>query len=240
MNYTKTPNVILEAMPSMTHVEAKLTAVLIRHTFGWHTPECKLTWDEMVALAGLSKGSIAKAMDEVERRGFFMRGRKSVWRVNSSFYELFTVQEMNFSTDNELEKVQEMNSESSNFEQNQVEESSKFEPYIYKKKDFKESERKAATTAAALESYQNNIGMITPLISAEIEKYSAKLNEQWVIDAIVEAVKAGVYRWNYIQAILDRWQVEGRGNGRYPNGSPPPQQQSPDEIIAAALAARET
>lgn len=136
MNYTKTPNVILEAMPSMTHVEAKLTAVLIRHTFGWHTPECKLTWDEMVALAGLSKGSIAKAMDEVERRGFFMRGRKSVWRVNSSFIELFTVQNVDESSEIEL-------LESSEIELNSVDESSEIElPSIKEKKEPKGSNKK--------------------------------------------------------------------------------------------------
>ncbi|MBE2223144.1 MAG: replication protein [Anaerolineae bacterium] len=125
--YTKTPNEIIEAMQSMGEVESRLTAVLVRQTFGWHRKECELTWDDMVRLTGMSRGSVAKAMDAVDERGFFRRGRKSKWAVNSAFDELFKVQNVDYSSNYELNEEQEVVDESSNFELSEVDESSKFE-----------------------------------------------------------------------------------------------------------------
>jgi hypothetical protein len=119
--YTKIPNEILEAMQSMSDIESRLTAVLVRETFGWHRKECRLTWEDMVHKTGMSRGSIAKAMVAVVERGFFLRTWKSNWVVNSSKNELSTVQEVDESSENEL-------SESSENELFSVDESSNFEP----------------------------------------------------------------------------------------------------------------
>jgi len=60
--------------------------------------------------------------------------------------------------------------------------------------------------------YEENIGPITPLI-AEILKEDEKIYpEAWIKEAIEIAVKRNVRNWKYVQAILERWQNEGRGN----------------------------
>jgi hypothetical protein len=81
--WTKTPNEILEAMPGMSEAELKLTAVLVRLTYGYHAEEVKLRYEDMRDAARLSQGGVANAVEAVTRRGFFRRGNKSMWYVNS-------------------------------------------------------------------------------------------------------------------------------------------------------------
>lgn len=79
--YTRIPNAILEAIQSddMSKIEAKLTIVLARETYGRHRDTVRLIWDEMQALAGISRASLNTAIDQVEQRGFFIRTRRSTW-----------------------------------------------------------------------------------------------------------------------------------------------------------------
>jgi len=101
------------------------------------------------------------------------------------------------------------------------------------RKGFKEKEGKeaAAPTPDYILAYENNIGLITPIIKSSIETAVSSYTSQWVIDAIVEATQSGARSWNYVKAILERWGREGRGK-KGTNGSSLTQQ----EIIAAALA----
>jgi DnaD/phage-associated family protein len=66
--------------------------------------------------------------------------------------------------------------------------------------------------AHAFESYENNIGNLTPMLQKKIEASCKANGEQTVIDAIGIAVDNGVRKWNYINGILERWQREGKGS----------------------------
>lgn len=80
--YTRIPNKILDAMQDMPEAESRLTAVLTRLTYGYHTDTARLTWDDMQAATGYaSRSSVARAVEMVEARGFFRRGRKSTWHA---------------------------------------------------------------------------------------------------------------------------------------------------------------
>jgi len=81
--WTRTPNIILDAVPDMSEAELKLTMVLVRLTFGYHRTEVRMTYDDMNEATGLSKPAISSAIDRIEERGFFHRGRRSLWLVNS-------------------------------------------------------------------------------------------------------------------------------------------------------------
>lgn len=60
--------------------------------------------------------------------------------------------------------------------------------------------------------YEKNIGAITPIM-ADILKEDEKLYPlDWIEEAIRIAVTRNVRNWKYVQAILDRWQKEGRGD----------------------------
>ncbi len=67
--------------------------------------------------------------------------------------------------------------------------------------------------------YEQNIGMLTPLIADELRDAEKRYPEGWIRDAIKEAVNQGKRRWNYIATILERWSTEGRKDGTYPRGS---------------------
>jgi len=60
--------------------------------------------------------------------------------------------------------------------------------------------------------YEENIGPITPLIADIIKEDEKTYPPPWISDAIEIAVTRNIRNWKYIQAILDRWQKEGRGN----------------------------
>lgn len=57
--------------------------------------------------------------------------------------------------------------------------------------------------------YEKEIGVISKMISEEIEDYLDRipegLQEDWFTRAIKEAVKSNARNWRYVKAILDRW-----------------------------------
>jgi len=63
--------------------------------------------------------------------------------------------------------------------------------------------------------YEQNIGMLTPMIAEELREAERLYPETWVRDAIKEAVNQNKRKWRYIAAILEHWSTEGRGNGTY-------------------------
>ncbi len=63
--------------------------------------------------------------------------------------------------------------------------------------------------------YEQNIGMLTPMIAEELLEAEKHYSVAWIKDAIKEAVNQGKHKWSYISAVLERWSSEGRGNGTY-------------------------
>ena len=60
--------------------------------------------------------------------------------------------------------------------------------------------------------YEENIGPITPLIAEILKEDEQIYPEAWINEALEIAVTHNVRKWKYVQAILERWQNEGRGN----------------------------
>ena len=63
--------------------------------------------------------------------------------------------------------------------------------------------------------YEQNIGMLTPLIAEELREAETQYPETWIKDAIKEAVSANKRNWRYIARILERWSAEGKSDGTY-------------------------
>jgi DnaD/phage-associated family protein len=63
--------------------------------------------------------------------------------------------------------------------------------------------------------YEQNIGMLTPMIAEELRDALKIYNENWIREAIKEAVNHNKRNWSYISAILERWTAEGRDDGTY-------------------------
>ena len=77
--------------------------------------------------------------------------------------------------------------------------------------------------------YEENIGMLTPIIADELQEAEKVYPVDWIRDAIKEAVALNKRNWRYIAAILERWVTEGRGHGTYRRDSA--QKTDPDKYI---------
>ena len=63
--------------------------------------------------------------------------------------------------------------------------------------------------------YEQNIGMLTPMIAEELREAEKLYPETWIRDAIKEAVNQNKRKWSYISAILKDWSAEGRSDGTH-------------------------
>ena len=63
--------------------------------------------------------------------------------------------------------------------------------------------------------YEENVGMLTPMIAEELKDAMNLYPENWIADAIKESVKQNARKWSYITAVLERWAKEGRSDGTY-------------------------
>lgn len=59
--------------------------------------------------------------------------------------------------------------------------------------------------------YEENIGVITPMLAEILKDDEATYPVAWIKEAIRIAVTNNKRNWKYIQAILGRWKKEGRG-----------------------------
>ena len=63
--------------------------------------------------------------------------------------------------------------------------------------------------------YEQNIGMITPIIAEELKEAEKLYPPQWIEEAFKEAVTLNKRSWKYIARILERWASEGKDSGEY-------------------------
>ncbi|MBI4180818.1 MAG: DnaD domain protein [Chloroflexi bacterium] len=63
--------------------------------------------------------------------------------------------------------------------------------------------------------YEENIGMLTPMVSEELKAAEKLYPAGWIGDAIREAIKQNKRKWSYISVILERWSTEGKSDGTY-------------------------
>ena len=75
--------------------------------------------------------------------------------------------------------------------------------------------------------YEENIGMLTPMIADELREAEKLYPETWLREAIKEAVNHNKRNWSYISAILEHWAAEGKDDGTYKRDS----KTDPDKYI---------
>ena len=63
--------------------------------------------------------------------------------------------------------------------------------------------------------YEENVGMLTPLIAEELREAGKQYPESWIREAIKEAVTMNKRNWRYIARILEHWSIEGKDDGTY-------------------------
>ena len=67
--------------------------------------------------------------------------------------------------------------------------------------------------------YEQNIGMLTPLLADELKDAEGVYPESWIKDAFKEAVERNRRSWKYVARILERWATEGRSDHGEPGSN---------------------
>ncbi|MBN1936790.1 MAG: DnaD domain protein [Anaerolineae bacterium] len=62
--------------------------------------------------------------------------------------------------------------------------------------------------------YEQNVGLLQPLLVDELKEAERTYPSAWIEDAFRIAVAQNVRRWSYIKGILERWAREGREGAR--------------------------
>lgn len=62
--------------------------------------------------------------------------------------------------------------------------------------------------------YEQNIGVLGPVIADQLKDAEKSYPPEWIADAFRIAVEQNVRKWAYVRAILDRWATEGRDDAQ--------------------------
>ncbi len=62
--------------------------------------------------------------------------------------------------------------------------------------------------------YERHLGPITPMLAEKLKAAEADYPHEWLEEAIRIAVENNARAWSYVEAILSRWQKEGRDERR--------------------------
>ncbi len=75
--------------------------------------------------------------------------------------------------------------------------------------------------------YEQNIGMLSPIIADELKEAEETYPASWIEDAFREAAELNKRNWRYVSRILERWAAEGRDDGkprRHPEAESDPEE----------------
>jgi DnaD/phage-associated family protein len=61
--------------------------------------------------------------------------------------------------------------------------------------------------------YEQNIGMLTPLIADALREAEVSYPPEWIVEAMRVAVENNKRSWSYVSVILRRWEAEGKHSG---------------------------
>jgi DnaD/phage-associated family protein len=75
--------------------------------------------------------------------------------------------------------------------------------------------------------YEQNIGMLSPIIVEELKEAEEAYPDPWIEDAFRIAVDLNKRNWRYIARILERWSAEGKDDGKH--GRHPEAESDPEE-----------
>ncbi len=76
--------------------------------------------------------------------------------------------------------------------------------------------------------YEQNVGLLSPLIADELKDAEGRYPQEWLRDAIKEAALHNKRSIKYIVKILENWSAEGRSDGTYQRDT---QKTGPDKYV---------
>lgn len=201
MEFTPIPNLFLSRlMPEISDIiELKVTLHLFAVLYRKRGYPRFATYDELLSDASLMANLRPEGEPtEVLRRGLDMAAERG------------TVLRLSLSRDGKPEEVYFLNSESDRRAVTRIQNGELTLTGLKAARPTIETGSEEPPNIFAL--YEENIGMLTPMIAEELREAEKLYPAAWIEDAIGEAVNLNKRSWRYIARILERWASEGRGD----------------------------
>jgi DnaD/phage-associated family protein len=77
-----------------------------------------------------------------------------------------------------------------------------------------EPDADTAEQTSIFELYEQNIGLLTPILAEKLQDAEGRYPNDWIEAAFDEAVTNNKRSWRYIERILERWAAEGKNSGQ--------------------------
>lgn len=212
MQFTPVPNLFLSSLlPDITDIaELKITLNIFRAVYGRKGSFRYVSYNEL-----LSDKSLVDSIREGEKPV-----EETLRIALSSAVERGTVITLTMDRDGNAEQVYFLNTEADRQAAGRI-----------KNGEMALSGFKAAAAPPELDNrkpveiftlYEENIGMLTPMIAEELKQAEKLYPKAWIEEAIKESVNLNKRNWRYIERILENWSREGKsGTNRRDNKTAP-------------------
>ncbi len=200
MEYTPVPNIFLNSLLAeiTDTAELKVTLHLFRLLYFKKGSPQYITFNELISDAGLM--SAVSNNEEILRQALAAAvQRKTILYAAAEDGKHEDIYLLNTAVNREaVGKIEDGEKQFAGFETKRV-----------------IPEVPAAAQPNIFTMYEENIGLLTPMLAEELRDAEKTYPEAWIKDAIKEAVNAGKRNWRYIAAILERWATEGKSDGTH-------------------------
>jgi DNA replication protein len=206
MTFTPLPNLFFSnLLPDIKDItELKVTLYIIHIIYGKKGYPRFVTWDELLA----DKGLISAIKEEA----------KSVQGILTDALELAvkrgTILRLALTRNNSTEEVYFVNTDADRLTVEKIK-NGELSLAGYKATGQELTENGDVIPPDIFTAYEQNIGMLTPMIADELREAEKLYPEEWIRDAFREAVELNKRSWRYIERILENWSTNGRGDGTY-------------------------
>jgi len=224
-NSFQTPNYFVdELMRLLTGNEQKCLSVVCRKTFGWQKRSDRISKSQIVDLAGLSDAAVDECMAALVRYGVVVRVRENVnnlgveWapQTDDSRIDLdglnVRLTERRGINAQRAAKARAKKSQGGDVGQPQDVAQPQGGDVGQPPQKPLSKDNDDDNSARVFKAYEANIGVIVPNIADAIEAWLSvdKVPADWIVEAIDLAAQYNSRNWKYIEAILKRWQTNGK------------------------------
>lgn len=209
MQFTPIPNLFIsKLLPQIDDInELKVTLYIFRAIYGKKGYPRFVTMKDLLSDPGLIKSLNVKSDGSA----------KLLSNVLNMAVERGTIVQLDLDRDGDLEELYFINTEN---DKKALEKIRNGEIVLDGLKPGKRARTvETGTPPDIFTLYEENVGMLNPLIAEWLKEAENQYPESWIRDAIKEAVSLNKRNWRYIDRILENWSAEGRGDGTHKRGS---------------------
>lgn len=190
-NYTQTPNDLFdELLPEMGLAELKVVMCIVRHTFGYHKDDVKLSIRKIARFTGLTAKSVMEGADAAEAHGLIERttdgNKTTIWRAAVSVIPSSTPRITRYHAGVLPTK-----------------------PLLRSKESNKENAKEEIDSAAVFVALENLVGSLNSNTPRFVDTWLEKHEPARILQAIEEARTRRARSIKYVDEVLISWEANG-------------------------------